>query len=699
MTENAPTTEKIKTPSATYWSEQLHFAEREHKDFFDAGVKCEKRYRNEKDSVSKNRGKRLNVFYSNTETLMASLYARAAKPDVRQRFTQNTDKLGKTTGELLERVLSASSDKTEHDRAFRSGVRDLAVVGRGVVKVCYDAKVTTGEGAQEIIADQTAYEKFVYVRDFLHSPARVWDEVWWVAFRHKMTRQDLRDNGFEDAEEVPLNWIPSGSDEKNIAEGHKRAEVWEIWDKTSKTRVWLVRGYPKPLRVDEDPYGLQGFFPMAEPVQAISANDTYVPASLLQEYQDQADDLDEINDRISKLTRALKRRGVYDQSVKELKRLAKAGDNEFIPAENFAAFAAGGGLKGAFQTEDLKPFIDVLTGLYQQKEMLVQNIYEITGISDIMRGASDASETATAQNIKAQFGSNRLKLMQREVQRWVRDTLRLKAELMAEHYEPQKLLEMSGMELPSKIDVQAQHAQAAIAAMQQGQPAPPPPNVVTIDDVVQVLRDDKLRSYRVDIETDSTVFEDLETEKAARTELLTAMGGFLQQWMPVVQMGGPPMMKLAFESLAFGVRGFKTGRHLEDALDEARAEFEQMAAQPPAPPPPDPAVEKLAMEKEMHAQKMQQENEKHQFEMQKAQQQLEMDFTSSQAKLMQDAAAKGMDPSMMLKASPKMAQANSKQMSEVLTALENIARMTTAPKRVIRDDAGRVIGIEPVVLN
>ncbi len=140
--------------------------------------------------------------------------------------------------------------------------------------------------------------------------------------------------------------------------------------------------------------------------------------------------------------------------------------------------------------------------------------------------------------------------------------------------------------------------------MQQGQQPPPQPQPEppdeeqepTIDAVVALLRNDKLRSYQIDVETDSTIFQDAEQEKASRTELLTAMAGFVQQWGPV-SMGSAPMTKLGFDMLEFGVRGFQSGRHLEDALEECReAMLDSMDN--PAPPQPDPAVEreKIKME-------------------------------------------------------------------------------------------------------
>jgi hypothetical protein len=676
--------------SSRYWQVQLEAAEKDHKEFWDRGGKILSRYKSEKDQTTKQRSpRRFNVLYSNTETYMAALYARTPKPDVRRRFADK-DQLSRTVADMMERALSYCADTTAEDVAKERAVKDMMLPGRGIVRIDYEPTTTmqeAPEGGQpmEMVTAQKISEKAVYYRDFLHSPARCWADVWWVAFKHVMTKDELRDNEFRDAEAVPLNWMPDDHKEgKDCPDELKRSEVWEIWHKTKRQRVWVVKGHPKILRRDEDPYGLEDFFPMPAPLHATEGNDTYIPVPDFASYEDQADDLDEITARISNLTKALKRRGVYDANVEELKRLARAADNEFIPSKNFAALASKGGLAVAFQSEDIAPIAQVLLALYDQRDRLVQAIYEVTGISDIMRGASDAAETATAQQIKSQFGSMRLKLRQRHVQRWVRDLYRLKAELMAEHYEPQILMEITGTRLPSEAEVQAQLAQAqqqhmmamqqwqqaAMQAQQTGQQPPPQPEApqppaeppVTIDAVMKVLRDEKLRAYRIDIETDSTVFEDAESEKQARIEMLTAVGGFLQQAVPVAQ-ASPELTPLMFEMLATATRTFKSGRLLEDVLDEARQEITEKSKNP-APPPPDPEQVKLQIlqqseqlkmqvmqqtqaaelqfkEKEL-AMQMQFESQKHaqqmQFEREKAELAIEVERIKAQAKMQTDQA-------------------------------------------------------------
>jgi hypothetical protein len=607
--------------ASQHWQLQLALAEREVKDWHDYGAKIQSRYRADKDSLgrSKRAGKRFAILYSNTETLKSALYARTPKPDVRRRYGDRNP-VARTAAEIIERTLGYCADNTGHDRAYRAGVHDVCLPGRGVVWLVYEAQtaevpdidpmtgVPTGQMVEQI-ADQKVTEEHVFWQDFLWEPGRAWRDVQWVARRHKMSRDDLKANGFENPEDVPLNWSPDVTDKtaRDTPDALKRAEVWEIWCKRTKTRYWVVKGHTKALRIDPDPYELEDFWPLAEPLSAVLGTDSYVPTPYFAEYEDQADDLDEMTARISNLIKALKRRGIYDSSIQELKRLATAGDNVFIGVDGakFNLATKGGTLANVFAVEDPKPIADVLVGLYEQRDRLVAAIYEVSGISDIIRGSSNPNETATAQNIKAQFGSMRLRDSQREVQRWVRDSYRIKAELICTNFTPERLAEICGMNAEDP----------------------------TFQEAVQVLKSDQRRGYQIDIETDSTVFEDAEAEKNARVEVLGAMGQFAQQWMPVVQLGGPPMLKLVGEMMSHGVRGMKAGRSLEDTIDEAfEAMGAQMAQQAQQPPPPDPAMVQIEAE-------MKRDEQAHGLEMQSKQ----MDMEAQQATLAMDMQAKQME--------------------------------------------------------
>jgi hypothetical protein len=629
MAEAAQDTEQRseKTPQeiSSFWQVQLALADKDQKDWQKDARAVVSRYRAE--AAKKTDGRRFNILFSNTEVLKSALYGRTAKPDVRRRFGDK-DPPARQAAEVVERSLVYAAESYDVDKCIEKALHDYLLPGRGVVRVEYEPVIKerpaidpltahpamdpeTGQPAMErFIADQIVRERYVYWEDYRQCPARIWDDVWWIAFRHLMNRDELVEffeaspqasQQLATAATVPLNWTPEGDGKRKIPDDFKKAEVWEIWDKTKSSRVWIVNGFDKPLRIDEDPYGLESFFPLPEPMRSIEDTDTLVPTPEFLEYRDQADALDEITSRIDKLTRALRRRGVYNKTIVELRRLSRAGDNEFIPVDDWASLAQKGGLTAQFQSEDIAPIATVLKELYVQRDQLIQGIYEVTGIADIMRGASDPNETLGAQKLKAQFGSTRLKKRQRAVQKWISDIYKIKAEIIAEHFEPDVLSQMTGVQI--------------------------------MPEVMQLLRSDKLRSYRIDIETDSTVFEDAEAQKQATVEMLGAVAGFLEKGLPAVQME-PRLAPLLFEMLSVGLRSFKEGRKLEDVIEQVAQSLAQ-----PQPPKPDPEQEKIKAEMEMkreeHGMTMQEKQldaQVHQF---KAQADMQKIATQSQAQAQQ----------------------------------------------------------------
>jgi hypothetical protein len=305
---------------------------------------------------------------------------------------------------------------------------------------------------------------------------------------------------------------------------------------------------------------------------------------------------------------------VYNAVIEELKRLSKAADNEFIPVKNWAEFAQNGGLEGAYDVEDIAPIATVLAELHKQRDLRVQTIYEVVGIADIMRGQTDPNETLGAQQLKARFGGDRLKKRQDRVQRWIRDLIRIKAEIIAEHFEPEKLAEITGFPwVPAPTPEIDPATGMPVIDPNTGQPVMQPiPEKAITPEIMQVLRTDRLRSYRIDVETDSTVFEDAEAEKQSRVELLSSMTQFIGAWAPIVAQN-PTMLPLSFEMLAFGVRGFKTGRQLEETIEQTRMQLEesakQMQAQGPQPSPEQQKLEAEAATKQQEQQAKQQEME------------------------------------------------------------------------------------------
>ena len=97
-------------------------------------------------------------------------------------------------------------------------------------------------------------------------------------------------------------------------------------------------------------------------------------------------------------------------------------------------------------------------------------------------------------------------------------------------------------------------------------------------EMMQILRDDKLRSYSIDIESDATIFEDEEQEKKTRVEFLQSFGGYLQQTIQMVNQS-PMLTPLAFQALRFLMGAWKVGRTFEDVIDQTEAQLTRQAQQ------------------------------------------------------------------------------------------------------------------------
>jgi hypothetical protein len=556
------------------WLDAISLADREEKHWRERGAEIIRLYRDDGDDdrqVDRARRRKFNILYSNVETTAPAIYNSPPIPDVRRRFRDN-DPVGRVASQVLERCLSYSIDRYDLDSKLEAAVKDTLLPGRGVARLRYEP-VLGEDGA--LLSESVSCEPVDW-RRFRRGPARFWDDVPWVAFEHFLTREELLRLSPRLGGKVNLDCTV---DERKRDDGSpppemfKRARVWEIWDKERREVLFIATGYKEaPIFKAEDPLGLSGFFPVPKPLYGIETPGNLVPVAPYNAYQGLAEDLEEISRRIAALVKALRWRGAYlDPAIGDfLSRFEDAEDGAILPVENPTA-AQNGGLDKAFWFQPIEQLVATLVQLYQAREQTKQAIYEITGISDIVRGASMASETATAQQIKAQWGSLRVQKLQRDVQRFARDLLRMMAEIIAEKFQPATIFSMAAIQLPTQNDV-------AMAA-QQGRPAPN--GGVTQEVVIQFLRDQALRDYRVDIETDSTIRADLTGQQQNISQFVQGFGAFVQSIGPAVQGGFMPMDKASALLKSFA-QVFKLGRDAEEAI-EALGEQQ-------APPQADPAA-------------------------------------------------------------------------------------------------------------
>ena len=534
-----------------------------------------KRYRDDTRGQTLTESAKFNILWSNVQTLTPAVYAKLPKADVSRRFGDN-DQVGRVASQLLERAIDF---EIEHYHDFRNTMRycveDRFLGGRGQAWARYEPHVRpqgieddglqvtedveSGELAD--VPEEIDYERapvdYVHWRDFGHSQARTWEEVSQVWRWVYMTREALVERfGDEMARRIPLDQGPEPLNAYNESKRtYNRAKICELWDKETQKVYWFCKGMPQMIDVRDDPLGLEGFFPCPKPLYATTTSDTLVPVPDFVLYQDQAMELDILSDRIDGLVKALRVRGVYDASQPALQRLLTEGDNNaLIPVDKWMAFSEKGGLKGSIDLLPLDTLANALLNCYRAREDIKSQIYEITGISDIIRGTSFASETATAQQIKGQYAGLRLRSMQEDVALYASEIIKLKAQVMCLHFQPDTIL-----------------AYAAAAQMT-------PSDQQLIPQAMQLLRDKPLRNFRVDIAADSLVMLDENQNKQDRMQFLQAFGGFLAQALPVGQ-ASPQMVPMMMELLRFGMQAFKAARPIEGQIDATLQQLQQAAMQ------------------------------------------------------------------------------------------------------------------------
>lgn len=572
------------------WIAELDLADGEEKDWREESKKLWEQYEGKHRKADS-----FNILWSNTETLAPALYNTTPQPDVRRRF-KDADPIGKHVSKIIERALSYQIDAYDFDDEIKAGVLDALICGRWVSRIKYTPvfgapPLPPAPGAppedgtpSERVVDETVECEHVQWDKFRRGPGRTWREVTWVSFEHAYTR-DMAEQQFGPEIAARLKFSKSGDSErikdKDARSMFETCTIYEVWDKDSRRVLFIsVELKSGPCAMVADPLQLTGFFPIPRPVYAIQNSRTLVPAPLYRMYAEQAKELDRISGRINVVTKALRLRGAYIANIAELKDIIEGDDRSMIPITNISEIAAAGGLDKAIWIMPTEKLIGVLRGLYEAREQAKQVIYEIGGLSDILRGATDANETATAQRIKNQWGSVRIRKLQREAQRMVRDLMRLKAEVICQTFGPETLAAQTNVQLPTgEQKAQAQMLAQQAQAMQQ--PIDPQAqqmlSLPSWDEVMQVMRSDALRTYRVDVETDSTVADTMDPELSGITEVVRSLGEVFNGAAQGMQAGIIPVEVPKEISLAI-VRRARMGMAVEDAIEKIEP--------PQAPPSP-----------------------------------------------------------------------------------------------------------------
>jgi len=657
---------------SSWWLNAIDEAEKAFKTYQEKCDKIDKLYADLERLSSSTRDREFQLFWANIQVLGPSIYSRPPVPVVTPRFKDRRP-LAQLTSELLERTAVVGFETEDIDGVMRLVRDDLAINARGVIWCRYESR-SESDTLYERVCIEHADRK-----DFLHEPARKWKEVDWVAKRSWMTKREMRKRFLRysgEAYKEAAFEVRKDDRDNGAATKRTKAGVWEIWCKSQNKVFWVTEGVDVLLDSDKPHLKLDGFFPCPKPAFGTTQRRSLIPVPDYVFYKDQLEEINELTRRISSLSESVKVRGFYPAGAGEIGEaveiaLKTVDDRQvLIPVSNWAMFGSGSA-KDAIVWLPLDQVISTIVQLINMRRQLIDDVYQITGLSDIMRGASDPNETLGAQQLKSQYGSVRVRDRQDELVRIARDTVRIMAEIIAENFQAKTLLAMSQMEIPTDADVRKQkqpieqqmrqierelkdaqtnpetkaliqqnpqQAQQLIQQAQQGlQQAQAQLQkidaTITVEKIMGLLRNERTRPFVLDIETDSTIQPDENAEKQNRAEFMTALGTMMQQLSALVS-ADPASAGFAGQLLKFAIAPYRAGRELDGAVDEFVQQLQQKAGQPQQNPEQDRIKGEMQIRQEEAKGRMQELQLKAQASQQEAQnkgQLFSMELQSKQA--------------------------------------------------------------------
>lgn len=469
--------EKTKpTPSELF--KQIRRAEKEYSRYYDI-IRESRSYYKDNAGSSVTSG-RYNIFWSSIETLKPFLYFKQPQPYI-ERISKISSPVENLACRILEKALNWDLSQFDFDSVIKYARNDFLISGSGIVweQYCPEFSEIKSPSAKNAVISVKSGEKvlsrYVNPEYFLADCEKVgiWEDVSWIARKSYMSRAEIVEN--------------FGAEYDNHLREEENLCVYEVWHKPSRRVYWLCREYPhKFLKEIDDPLHLSGFFPCPKPIFATQTNDSIIPTPDYCLIKEMLSELNGITRRMRLVMQALKVSGAYDKAFPDLYNILNK-DVTLVAVSDFQKLKDCGGIRGIIDFAPIEQYILALEQLSVRREDVIKRIFDVTGVSDIMRGNSNSVETATAVRQKTNFGTLRNQDRQNDMQRFIADLYRIKAEIICEQFSETTL---AGF-LPEE---ERQNAQL-------------------VADAVRLLKTDKLRGMSLRVETDAVFDREAEFKK------------------------------------------------------------------------------------------------------------------------------------------------------------------------------------------
>ena len=621
-----------KTPAQwhSHWGKEIEAARKRTRKFRTQGSRVIQRFLDERDAgdpYERSRGdvpSRLNLFHKNISTVMNMMYGQTPKIDVTREHYDPDDDVARVASLIIQRILLADHEASGEDLScvLKGVLQDRLLPGLGVARVRYSFDSEKSESIDpetmetaesEKITDESAPIDYIHWQDCLWGWTRTWKDLPWFGFRCWLDKDAVTErfgakiaNSLEYKNQMPVPDGDAGVQEPNQKDNIQKAEIWEIWNKEDRKVYWWSTGASLILDIKDDPLELRAFWPMPKPIMANTTTTLMMPKADFILAQDLYNEIDELQSRIAVITKAVKVVGVYDKSASDsVGRMLKEGvENDLIPVDNWAMFSDKGGLRGSIEWFPVQEVVGTLQVLQAVQQDKMSQLYEVVGLSDIMRGGNtDQYTAAQTQGMKAKMGSIALQSLQDEFARFASELEGLKAEVIAKHFRRESIVMQSNAGFLPEAD--KLYVSAAL-------------DLITSPDV----------KWRINIKPESLAMIDYAQIKQDRTEFLMSMAQFIQSSTSAVQ-SIPGSLPILLELMKWGMSGFKGSEYLEGTFDQAIDMAKMMP--PPGQEQQGPSPEEMKLQIEQV--KQQGQMQKSQAELQKIQAKAAADAQTLQMKL------------------------------------------------------------------
>jgi len=458
----------------------------------------------------------------------------------------------------------------------------------------------------------------IQYNDYNCSDARTEDEIEWQSRRAFLDRDQAEQLfGRDVADDLIYDSFPEVM-KKDLARKEDKyegkAELHEIWCEATNKVYWLQKtGENAIIESSEPPTKFEKFYPCSVISQSTDP-DSVVPVSDYAHVRDQILEVERLTTRIHAVTQAIRTNFLYDAAMGPTVEQLFAGDLKGTPIINWPSYKGRGGLQAGVEFYPVEPFVNALNVLQGARGAALQQLYETLKVSDLLRGTSEQYKSATANRLESQWSSLGLVVRQNMFSKFISDAISNLGTIIAEQFEPETILEVGDADAlieptiyipppppaPPMPEMGPEGMPPGDTGMMPPMAPPPPPApdpLQLIDDMKQqiigLLRDNKKRSYRIQIATDSMIAIDQQQQQRDGAMLIQQAGQFFDQMRGLVDQY-PPLLDFSISLFQNMIKTMKGGKELDGIFTKAMQQVGEIAkAKEEAakqPPPPDPTT-------------------------------------------------------------------------------------------------------------